>query len=147
MAKKFMASNTAQYPLVASADIRFDDTFVAEDKTTGDFGVTNGATNKVIKLFTLPENAFIIETKLAINEVFTSKPTVFQIGNKTNPSLHFGALGAAVGMSSGFGTGYGKVSGGGDVLLTLTVPGGNTAGSFTFIVNYIVLGRANENSI
>ena len=145
MSKVLQPVNTSQNVMGVVGYIEYDDTFTATDGVTCDMGAKLGATNKKIKLTTLPQGALILDAKLYVVEKFSANPSVFQIGTEAAPTqfCSFTTQLGTAGVYSLTSTAFYAPSYE-DIYLTLSVGKGVTTGKMFIYFTYIVPGRANE---
>lgn len=145
MGKRLEVVNTAQNVMCLVGVVSYDDTFIGLDDMEYDFGANIGAVDAKLLLTHLPQNAVILDGKVFVTNTFSAVPTKFQIGTLDNPTKFLdnaNCLGTAGSYSLKQGQYF---SMGNEALyLTLSIPTGQTKGTFFLYMTYVIPGRAQE---
>jgi hypothetical protein len=137
---KLIASRGAQYALSADFTFNFDDTMVAADGSTKDFGASD--LSIVFDIINLPEGAVVIGGAIVTETAFSSAFTV-TIGDSAAPARYLASTAiTAAGVKTFTPTGY---RGQGENLrLTATAASAETSGRATVRVDFVIADRQNE---
>lgn len=146
-------SKQAQPVMAATFEFKYDDRMIATDGTEIGFGGGLGATSKKIKIMNLPEDAVILTGRLITLEKFSTAPTLFQLGDETTATKlgtfsggHFTAVGVNTSTTTTLTAANAASLTNEEVYLTLTVANNLTSGRAIVEFEYIVPGRATENT-
>ena len=137
------ANRSAQWPLVASFTLNFDDTMVNVAGTTLDFGKTNAAAT-VVEVINLPPGSVVTGGEWTTETAFTHAFTIL-VGDSGVAGRYLGStnVGAAA-RTALVPTGFQNVTGLNIRLSFTNTTAGDIAGKGTLRVEYIVAGRSNE---
>jgi hypothetical protein len=138
---KLNASRGAQYVLSADFTFNFDDTMVATDGSTQDFGVSNTAST-AWDIINLPEGAVVVGGAIVTETAFSDAFTV-TLGDSATPARYLSSTAiTSAGLKAITPTGYrGK---GENLRLTATASAAETSGKATVRVDFIIPDRVNE---